>query len=314
MAVLVEGISVIIKGSAIVERYPGGWEAFETNPPNATLCADGELIRVGFMVPDDVRAFVDELAQYGIVYQRDEYAVDLVVADQQSGFMVPCDWAECSYFRSPDGYRIVGCRMIGSSVQEVVMPDGWEYENSLSANSKFVENGWVSEFMDFKRHDSGVDVYDDLETGKELHVGRTKCRPTVEPIRLPEDKSPAKLEACRAYARMMNHLDFSHLEPWLDENVKYASQWVVEDINGSEEYARYIQGKLQAIRRSGERVWAEIAYTDAFGAGPCVVLAQGAQSNLLSTLLIEMKAEKISAMTMCSIPSPHECRRTGEVP
>jgi len=314
MAVLVEGISVIIKAGAIVERYPGGWGAFEANPANATLCADGELIRLGFMVPDDVKAFVDQLAQHGIVYQQDGQAVDVVVADQQRGFMTTCDWAECSYFRSPDGYRIVGCRMIGSTVKEVVMPDGWEYENSLSANHHFVENGWVSEFMDFKRHDNGLDVYEDLETGKELYVGRTKRRPTVEPIRLPEDKSPAKLEACRAYARMMNHLDFSHLEPWLDEDVKYTSQWVMDDIHGRDDYAKYIQGKLSAIRRSGKRVWAEIGYTEAFGAGPCVVLAQGTATDLAATLLVDLSGDKISSMTMCCVPSPHECRRTGEYP
>jgi len=34
MAVLIEAISVVIKGTAVVERYPGGWEAFEADPPN----------------------------------------------------------------------------------------------------------------------------------------------------------------------------------------------------------------------------------------------------------------------------------------
>ena len=115
MAVLIEAISVVIKATTIVERYPGGWEAFEADPPNRTLCADGELIRVGFMTPDDVRAFVDTLAIHGIKYQGDGKAVDVVVADQQTGLLFPCDWAEC-YQGSLGGDNrkmVMGCRLTG---------------------------------------------------------------------------------------------------------------------------------------------------------------------------------------------------------
>jgi hypothetical protein len=48
MAILVEGISVVIRAEAVIHRYPGGWERFRDDCPNDTLCADGELIRVGF--------------------------------------------------------------------------------------------------------------------------------------------------------------------------------------------------------------------------------------------------------------------------
>ena len=54
MAVLVEAISVIVRAAAIHQKYPGGWEAFKRIIPNQTLCADNELVRIGFMTPDDV--------------------------------------------------------------------------------------------------------------------------------------------------------------------------------------------------------------------------------------------------------------------
>jgi len=63
MAVLVEGISIILKASAITDKYPGGWESFKAEVPNQTLCADGELIRIGFMSPDDVKGFIDDLCK-----------------------------------------------------------------------------------------------------------------------------------------------------------------------------------------------------------------------------------------------------------
>jgi hypothetical protein len=94
MAVLVEGISVIIKAEAIIACYPGGWEAFEATAPNSTLYAENELMRIGFMTPDDTLAFVESLTAYGIEYVKNVKAMDIVVADQQRRFAVPCDWAE----------------------------------------------------------------------------------------------------------------------------------------------------------------------------------------------------------------------------
>jgi len=51
MAVLIEGTSVVIRLEAIHRQFPGGWQAFKLAAPNKTLCADNELIRVGFMQP-----------------------------------------------------------------------------------------------------------------------------------------------------------------------------------------------------------------------------------------------------------------------
>ena len=61
MAVLIEGLSVVIRVDAINARYPGGWEAFAANAPNASVCWDGELARAGFMMPRDARAYVESL-------------------------------------------------------------------------------------------------------------------------------------------------------------------------------------------------------------------------------------------------------------
>ena len=76
MAVLVEAISVVIKAERIVEGFRGGWEAFTAHVLNATMCADGELVRVGFTNPDDVRVYIEGLETLGIVYLADGQAVD----------------------------------------------------------------------------------------------------------------------------------------------------------------------------------------------------------------------------------------------
>jgi len=61
MAVLVEGISVVGRKSAIAAKYPRGLEGFRSGIPNATFCEDDQLVRVGFISPDDARDYVGHL-------------------------------------------------------------------------------------------------------------------------------------------------------------------------------------------------------------------------------------------------------------
>lgn len=131
---------------------------------------------------------------------------------------------------------------------------------------------------------------------------------------LPKTDEPTKTEACRAYARMMNNLDYSAFEPWLADDFHYVSQWVFDEITSKVAYGAYIVPKLQTIRRSGSRVWAELASTHAFGTGACVVLAQGERDNLQATLLLTMRGDKVSRADLCGIPAPQDCKRTGEIP
>ncbi len=82
MAVLIEGLSVVIRIDAIKARYPGGWEAFAANAPKANCCWNGELARVGFMAPWDTKAFVQSLESLGLIHLVDGMARDMVVVDQ----------------------------------------------------------------------------------------------------------------------------------------------------------------------------------------------------------------------------------------
>lgn len=179
MGVLVEAISLVIRAEAILTRYPGGWEQFRQDCPNQTLCADDELIRLGFMTPHDAKEFIERLGQHGIRYLKDGRALDLVVVDQQRGFAAPCDWAEFGRvdWQGDPQRKIAACRSLSSKSKQVVTPPGWNYADSLSARFHFVETGWVPEFMDFVRHENGFDVYRDLKTGKERYVGRTGGQP-----------------------------------------------------------------------------------------------------------------------------------------
>jgi hypothetical protein len=136
----------------------------------------------------------------------------------------------------------------------------------------------------------------------------------VHAIRLPVVDDPVKLEACRAYARSINLRDLAYLEPWLADDFVSQSQLTEEDIVGKTTFMKYLSKKLQLWTRPDCSMRAEIAFTNAFGAGPCVILTQSYPEPTAWTYLIEMKDGKICSTCMCVIPSPDECTRTGEIP
>lgn len=76
MAVLCEAISVIIKVSSIDHFYKGGRDEFKKHIPNATMCSDGELVRIGFMSPAEVREYIDELIENGLQFAPEELSVE----------------------------------------------------------------------------------------------------------------------------------------------------------------------------------------------------------------------------------------------
>ena len=120
--------------------------------------------------------------------------------------------------------------------------------------------------------------------------------------------------ALRAYASMMNTLDSSKLAPLLSDDFHYASQMVLAEIESKQEYLDYINPKLEVVRASGTKVWAEMAILTHSFPGPCVVLAQGDKENLVALVLAKVKGDQIERIDMCIVPTPQSAKRSGEYP
>jgi len=170
MAVLAEAISVILQIESI-ESGPG-WDEFNEIVTNDTGCADGFLVRVGFMTPVDVESFINEAERIGLNHQIDGTAKDLVVVDQKGGCTTPCDWVEVGKINLGPG-SVVACRHVDDESKQVFTPDGWEYSGSLSETYGFAPNESVEKGLKFLRHEDGLDVYLSELTGKEVYVGRS---------------------------------------------------------------------------------------------------------------------------------------------
>ena len=178
MAVLIEGISVVIRGDRLLAAFNNNWDAFKEIVPNKTLCADNELIRVGFMVPPDVKDFNKRLAGHGLIYLADGVAQDLVVVDQMRGPLARCTWVEFGHINL-DGdpkQRVAACRLVGSTQSVVITPPGWTLGGSLSSSFSFVPTGQSEKSLVFLRHQEGMEVYRNRLTGKEVFIGRTRTR------------------------------------------------------------------------------------------------------------------------------------------
>ena len=121
-------------------------------------------------------------------------------------------------------------------------------------------------------------------------------------------------DACRAFARMVNTRDYSHLEPWLSETVAYSSQRDAEEVRGKSAYSDCMTAKLSTINARREPVWAELGYVNANSTCPCILLGEGDEQNLTSTVLIELTDGKIAHITEQVASLPGGSHRTHERP
>lgn len=149
MAVLIEGISVVVKHRAIDQKFDGGWNAFVASVPNATFCSNGDLARVGFLDPPDVKSHIGTLEKSGLRIIAETEFIDGAVVDQQRGPTLQCDWLEFAKLKFADLGKVSACWLfekprIGSGLHltstkmSLATPSGWTYEGSLSEKFLFV--------------------------------------------------------------------------------------------------------------------------------------------------------------------------------
>lgn len=139
---LVEGISVIIRAERLLEAFGGNWDRFKSLVPNDTLCADGELVRVGFLSPSETEEFCNALERTGLVFRDDAGdSRDFTVCDQQKGMTIPTDWATFGHtkWQGDAAKMVAGCQLVGSASKQLFTPDGWTFDQSLTENFLFFQ-------------------------------------------------------------------------------------------------------------------------------------------------------------------------------
>jgi hypothetical protein len=186
MAVLVEAISVVVRRDSIDRSFDGGWTAFVSSVPNATLCTDSQLARIGFMDQKAVGKFVERLQAAGLVFLQSGKCTDLVVVDQQRGPTMPCEWLEFAHIPfGKSGGKVAACWLfeeprLAAGVHfprgrfDLATPHGWTFEGSISERFSFVPNEDVGERLRYLRTERELDVFLDTSTGREVFKPSSK--------------------------------------------------------------------------------------------------------------------------------------------
>jgi len=175
MSVLIEAYSVVIKGDVLLEKWPGGWEAFEANVPNKTLCTDGSLVRVGFMVYQDAIEYCQTLRENNLTVVTNKKSGDYVLVGQLEGPVFQTEWLIFEQMEKADDStkKIAICRHVGDTKSGLSAPIGWKYDGSFSDKPNFASNEEAEQRLEKIRRRDGVEVYYDKKTRKQVFVGRT---------------------------------------------------------------------------------------------------------------------------------------------
>jgi len=161
MAVLIEAYSVVIKGDSLLNKWPGGWKAFESAVPNKTLCTDGSLVRVGFMVYQDAIEYCRTLGVNNLVAVTKEKDGDYVLVGQLEGPMFKPEWLKFEHMEKAkdDTKKIAVCRLVGDTKPGLSAPIGWKYDGSLSDKPNFASREEAEQRLEKIRRRDGVEVY-----------------------------------------------------------------------------------------------------------------------------------------------------------
>ena len=180
MSVLLECYSVIVKNSKIISDFPGGMNGFMESMPGGHYCTDGEIIRVGFMHPDDTKKYIQFLESLGLVILKDDKAVDICVIDAFMGSWMNCEWLDEDEF-FPEDYpnkRILYARLVDSKLksveklEDIAVPEVWTIENNEFTDKDYEPS--MPENHEYIGKEGKLEVYFDKKRGKKVYLGRGK--------------------------------------------------------------------------------------------------------------------------------------------
>lgn len=204
MSVLVEGYSVIIQAQEIEAKWPGGWKQFEKDVPNKTLCLDGRLVRVGFMVYADAINYSKSLEENNIMEASNEEAQGYVFVSQLEGPKTKPGWLEIDYLEKAanPSAKVLVCRLAGDTESGLSAPIGWKYEGSLSDKPNFIGAEEAEQRLERIRKSDGLEVYYDKKRRKQVFVGRTGDDKKINDLNFEDEEhfSKADYEAVKKIA------------------------------------------------------------------------------------------------------------------
>ena len=124
-----------------------------------------------FTHPNPKTIAPEELAAKALHEMETHSITCLVVVDQESGPTTPCDWIEFGRTKIDlDNADVASCRLINSRIVELITPQGWRYEDSLSQNLSIEHTDQTRKYLQFLRQEDGQEIYLNKMTGEEVAI------------------------------------------------------------------------------------------------------------------------------------------------
>ena len=124
-------------------------------------------------------------------------------------------------------------------------------------------------------------------------------------------------DAAIIWARAFNTRDCSELAQWLDDDLRYVSEWAEGEIDSRDDYLEHPESKLRTIRNSTIVASAELAEMAPFPGShgetqPCVMVEL--RGDPLATVLFEVNGTRITRIDFGLNPDPDAFVRQGIFP
>ncbi len=178
------------------------------------------------------------------------------------------------------------------------------YKDDIDGDISGIGTSWLVE--DYRRHGiipritfaSAYCIADESEDGKPAVCGGDFCFKYYSVSVLPDEenqeleKQLSPVELAVKYAEAWRQFDASIVEPYLDKDFHYASDWVFDEMPSRAEYMEYFKVKLDTLSRSNKL---DISIgRNRQTEQVCVLIKQGE----LSALVLETKDGRITSARM----------------
>jgi hypothetical protein len=174
VALVIDGLSVVIANSAVEARFPGGLTAYARAAPDSSFSTDGRICGVRFSSEADARGFVERLARHGFPAPWSGPCDVALIAVHVSA-LYPCEWLDLTLQRvqSGDGRRYLAtvARLRGDCSTPVEVPDGWQPAalHRLTASDLPAEYQLVDAS---REHREQVETYRHRPSGRLVRISR----------------------------------------------------------------------------------------------------------------------------------------------
>jgi len=127
-------------------------------------------------------------------------------------------------------------------------------------------------------------------------------------------KINSEKEAAISFAKAWNRLDCKDFIELLADDAHYASQYVFKELTSKEGIAAYLRPKMQTVKASRTKVFAELGVTQAGLKGrDCTFLCQGSKEEITAAILFKVTDGKVSRYDLV-IPDLVQVQRSGVYP